>query len=191
MTEEYLDILDEQGNKTGESRPYLEAHEKGLIHSAVHVWIVNSKNEILIQKREKNRRFFPGHWDISSAGHVSAGQTSLEAGIREVKEELGLDIPTSKFTLICTLWTDSILNAGAFINKEFNPVYVVKADIDISDIKLLDGEVEAVKFLSISEFKDWISGKGEKMVPHEEEYTKLLDYLDKKWRALRTSLQTD
>jgi len=179
MTEEYLDILDEQGNKTGESRPYLECHEKGLIHTAVHVWIVNSKNEVLIQKREKNRRFFPEHWDISAAGHVSAGQTNLEAAIRETEEELGLNFNKTDFNLLCTLWTDSLLNNGAFRNREFNPVYVVRADIKISDIKLDDGEVEAVKFLSFDDFKDWTQGKGEKMVPHEEEYRKLIEYLEK------------
>lgn len=177
MTEEYLDILDESGNKTGEKRSYLEAHEKGLIHTAVHVWIVNSRNEIIIQKRKDDRRFYPGHWDISAAGHVSAGQTSLEAAMRETEEELDLKFQASDFTLLCTLQTDSVFNNGALINKEFNPVYVVKKDIDISEIKLLDGEVEAVKFLTFEEFKKWIENKGEKMVPHEEEYAKLLKYL--------------
>lgn len=179
MKEEYLDILDEQGNKTGIARPYLEAHEKGLIHTAVHIWIVNSKKEILIQKREKNRRFFPEHWDISTAGHVSAGQTNIEAAIREVREELGLDFQESDFHLLCTLWTDSLLNNGAFINREFNPVYVVRTDIDVSQIKIQKEEVEAVKLLSLEEFKNWVKGKGEKMVPHEEEYAKLIEYLEK------------
>lgn len=180
MKEEYLDILDENGNKTGESRSYLDSHKKGLTHAAIHVWIVNSNNEILIQKREKNRLFHPSCWDISAAGHVSAGQTNLEAAVREVKEELGLNFKESDFVLLCTLRTDSILNNGAFINREFNAVYMVRVNIKVTDIKLNDGEVEAVKFLSIEEFKKWINGEGEKMVPHEEEYRKLLESLKNK-----------
>jgi isopentenyl-diphosphate delta-isomerase len=176
MTEEYLDILDEQGNKTGKSRPYLEAHEKGLIHAVVHVWIVNFKNEILVQKRADNKRFDPGLWDISAAGHVSAGETSLQAGIRETKEELGLDIPESNLVFLCTVEEHTVFNNGAYVNNEFDDVYVVQVDIDISDIKLLDGEVEKVKFLSIEEFKKWIHGGGEPMVPHEE-YEKVLAYI--------------
>jgi isopentenyl-diphosphate Delta-isomerase len=179
MTEEYLDILDEQGNKTGESRSYLEAHEKGLTHAAVHVWFVNSKKEILLQKRGKDRKFFPSHWDISAAGHVSAGQTHLEAATRETKEELGLNILESDLNLICTLRTDSVFPEMGMNNREFNPVYVVREDINISDIKLEDGEVEAVKFLSLGEFKKWVDRVGEKMTPHEEEYAKLIEYLEK------------
>ncbi len=179
MKEEYLDILDEYGNKTGEARPYLEAHEKGLIHTAVHVWIVNSKNEVLIQKREKNRRFFPEYWDISAAGHVSSGQTNLEAAIIETEEELGLKLNKSDFNLLCALWTDSLLNDGAFRNREFNPIYVVRADITISNIKIQQEEVEAVKFLNFQKFKNWTQGKGEKMVPHEEEYAKIIEHLEK------------
>jgi isopentenyldiphosphate isomerase len=175
MTEEYLDILDDKGNKTGESRPYLEAHEKGLIHSAVHVWIINDKNEVLIQKREKDRRFYPSHWDISAAGHVSSGQTSVEAAIRETKEELGLDVSEQDLFFLGRVYEN--FATPQFVNKEFDDVYVAKLDIGISDIKLTDGEVAEVRFLSKDQFKNWIDGKSEKMVPHEE-YAKILEYLN-------------
>jgi protein tyrosine phosphatase len=56
-------------------------------------------------------------------------------------------------------------------------VYVAKLDIGISDIKLTDGEVAEVRFLSKDQFKNWIDGKSEKMVPHEE-YAKILEYLN-------------
>ena len=174
-TEEYLDILDDKGNKTGESRPHLEAHEKGLIHSAVHVWIINYRNEILIQKREKDRRFYPSHWDISAAGHVSSGQTSVEAAIRETKEELSLDISEHDLFFVGRVY--EIFATPQFVNKEFDDIYIAKLDMNISDIKLTDGEVEEVRFLSKDQFKNWIDGKGEKMVPHEE-YAKILEYLN-------------
>ena len=178
MTEEYLDILDEKGEKTDEARSYLEAHEKGLIHKAAHVWIVNSRNEILIQKREKNRRAYPSYWDISAAGHVSAGQTSLEAAQRETEEELGITVLSSEFKYLFTIESHSVQNNGTYINNEFQDVYIMKTDINIDDIKIQNEEVEAVKFLTIDEFKKWIKGEGEKMVPHKEEYAKLLEYLE-------------
>lgn len=179
---EYLDILDDKGNKTGESKSYEEAHEKGFIHRTVHVWILNSKKELLIQKRAMNRRAHPGHWDISAAGHISAGQTSLEAAQREVEEELGIKIPESKFEYLFTGESHSVLNNGTYVNNEFQDVYIVPTDLDLSTIKLeKDGEVEEVRFLSIDEFKKWINGNGELMVPHEEEYTKLVEHLGKSY----------
>jgi isopentenyl-diphosphate delta-isomerase len=177
MTEEYLDILDEEGNKTGEAKPYNEAHEKGLRHAAVHVWVVTPDNRIILQKRAANKRLFPSHWDISVGGHVSAGQTHLEAAIRETQEELGLDFKESDFMLLRTLQVHNEPNNG-YIDEEFNYMYVVRADVKESDLKFTDGEVEEVKFLTIDEFRNWIHGKGEKMVPHEE-YEILLEYLEK------------
>lgn len=135
MGEEYLDILDENGNKTGKVRTYNESHEKGFIHSAVHVWILNNKNEILIQKRSSNMRFYPGHWDVSASGHVSASETSLEAARKEVKEELGLDIEESKFKFLCRIYESFV--SGKYINKEFNKIFVTKYDFDIDNMKLL------------------------------------------------------
>jgi isopentenyl-diphosphate delta-isomerase len=174
---EYLDVLDEKGNKTGKAVSYDEAHLAGAIHRAVHIWIVNSKNEILVQKRERNRKAYPLHWDISVGGHVSAGQTSLEAAARETKEELGLDIDQSEFKYLFTLEQHVILNGGTYVNNEFNDVYVVRKDIQIDEIKMADGEVEAVRYLRLDEFRQWILGKGELMVPHTEEYQKLLEYI--------------
>lgn len=177
---EYLDILDENGNKTGESRSYEEAHEKGLIHRTVHVWILNTEGKVLIQKRAKDRRAHPGHWDISAAGHISAGQTSLEAARREVLEELGIEIPESNFKLLFTVRSQSVLNNGTYVNSEFQDVYIVKADLKEVNIKLeKNGEVEQIKFVSISKFKDIISGKGEPVVPHKEEYAGLLEFIEK------------
>jgi isopentenyl-diphosphate delta-isomerase len=174
---EYLDILDVQGNKTGESRTYEEAHELGLIHKAVHVWIVNSKGEILVQKREKNRRAYPGLWDISSAGHMSKGETSIEAGKREASEELGITLSDPDFIPIGTFEEHIVLRDGAYINNEFQDAFVVRKDIPISKIKIDPEEVEAVRWITHQEFQTWIEGKGELMVPHINEYRKLLGYL--------------
>ncbi len=49
--DEYLDVLDENGNKTGKTMAYSLVHRNGYWHKAVHTWIVNDKNEILLQKR--------------------------------------------------------------------------------------------------------------------------------------------
>ncbi len=72
---EMFDVLDKNGNKTGDVKTKKELHENGLWHSAVHVWIYNSKGEILLQKRSMKVTNWPGRWDISVAGHIPAGET--------------------------------------------------------------------------------------------------------------------
>ena len=51
MSEEYLDILDEQGNKTGKTKLRSEVHHDGDWHKSVHIWILNSKGDVLLQRR--------------------------------------------------------------------------------------------------------------------------------------------
>jgi isopentenyldiphosphate isomerase len=175
---EHIDILDNKGDKTREIATYDEVHETGLIHRAVHVWILNFKNEILLQKREKKRRAYPNYYDISISGHVSAGQTSLEAAQCEAEEELGLKISESQFLYLFTLEEHLVLNNRTYINNEFQDVYLVRKDIDLSQISFNDGEVEEVKFLSLDQFEKWTNGEGELLVPHKEEYRRLLEYIN-------------
>lgn len=174
---EYIDILDSAGNKTGEIRTHEEIHEFGLMHRAAHLWIINSRGQILLQRREKNRNAYPSYWDISASGHVSKGETSLEGIKREAKEELGLDFVDSDMTFLWTLQESITLNNGTYINHEFQDVYVAHKDIPSEEIKCDPAEVETVRWATSQEFQDLIDGRGEAIIPHAEEHRRLMEYL--------------
>ncbi|KAB2061785.1 hypothetical protein ES319_A10G109300v1 [Gossypium barbadense] len=79
---EYLDVLTKIGKKIskkiGGSKPRGDVHRDGDYHKAVHVWIfTESTQELLLQKRADCKDSWPGLWDISSAGHISTGDSSL------------------------------------------------------------------------------------------------------------------
>lgn len=75
MSEEYFDILDSNGKPTGKSKPRSKVHQDGDWHACVHVWFINyEKKEVLVQKRVKTKDSWPGYYDISVAGHLSAGK---------------------------------------------------------------------------------------------------------------------
>jgi hydrolase, NUDIX family len=84
---EYIDIFDENNNPTGQIKEKEKAHEEGDFHRTAHVWIVNDKNELLLQKRSANKKSHPNCWDISGAGHIKAGESVIDGAIRELKEE--------------------------------------------------------------------------------------------------------
>jgi isopentenyldiphosphate isomerase len=114
------------------------------------------------------------YWDISAAGHVSADETSVEAAQKETREELGLDLPESDFEKLFTIEEHVTLNEGTYIANEFQDVYLVQKDVDEEKLSLQIEEVQAVRWIDIEEFKEWIQGKGEPLVPHLEEHTRLL-----------------
>lgn len=99
--EEMIDVLDENGVKTGEVVTRKEVHKNGLWHRIIVVAIIDNNNQILMQQRSYTKDTNPGKWDISVAGHVSAGQTSVEAAIREVEEEVGIHICSENLHVYC------------------------------------------------------------------------------------------
>lgn len=76
---ELLDVLNEKGEFTGISKPRGEIHKLGLYHKAIHCWIINSKGEMLIQKRSPLKKAYPNLWDISCAGHIEAGLLTISS----------------------------------------------------------------------------------------------------------------
>ena len=128
---EYLDVLDEKGRRTGKSKPKPDVHRDGDWHRSVHIWFINSKGEILLQKRGKAMEAFPGYWDISAAGHVSAGQTPEEAAWREVKEEIGINLSENELNFLGEIIQREVLNNNTYISNEFANVYLVKKDLRI------------------------------------------------------------
>ena len=150
--EESFDVLDENGKQTGEVATRTEVHEKGLWHRAAHVYIVNSKNEVLLQCRAAHNMFRPGRWYLSAGGHLRAGETSLETAAREVQEELGVSIPESEFVLAGSAKKKHILLYGTYINNEIDDIYVVHKDVEIAKLKK-HGEVADIQWIPLQTFK--------------------------------------
>jgi 16S rRNA (adenine1518-N6/adenine1519-N6)-dimethyltransferase len=81
-------------------------HRENLLHRAVHIFILNQRGELLLQKRSYRKDNFPRCWDSSAAGHVNAGESYKDCAKRELKEELGVTavlaamerIPASEMT---------------------------------------------------------------------------------------------
>lgn len=88
---EYLDVVDDADNVVGKTS-YPDMYEKLLQHRIAHVMIFNSKGEMALQLRSKTKSYAPEHWSTAVGGHVQAGETYEEAAMREMKEEIGIEL---------------------------------------------------------------------------------------------------
>ncbi len=170
---ELIDILDEKGNKTGVTKTKDEIHQKGLLHLTAHVWFINSKNEILLQRRSEEAKNDPDMWDTSVGGHILSGETPEEGALREVKEEIGVDLDITDLKLIGKIKIKLTLNNRTYFDNEFNDIYLVKLDLDINQLNIQKEELKALKWVPISEFKKWVKERKPDLVPHTEEYALL------------------
>lgn len=153
--EEKFDVLNELGEFTGEVATRDECHKKGLWHRAVYAFIIDNKGNILLQKRSKNKKLWPNMWDVTVGGHVDSGEFGRQALIREVKEELGIELDDSDIKYL--VGSTSINKKGEIINKHYNECYLITKDISISEIKIQKEEVSEVKYFSKDELLKRIS----------------------------------
>jgi len=90
--EEWFDIVTQHGKIIGKAPRSAVHGNPELIHSVVHVHILNSKGDLYLQKRAPTKRLYPEKWDTAVGGHVSSGETVEHALVREAEEELGLSM---------------------------------------------------------------------------------------------------
>ncbi len=176
-SEEYFDVLDEHGHKTGRIKPRSEVHRDGDWHRAVHIWIVNDKGEVLLQRRAPDKDTHPNYWDISVGGHLQAGDDPLSAAVREVKEEIGLDMAPPDFQPLCEHHSSAQPHPG-FLNNSFYNSYIVRTNKTLADMAKQDSEVSELKFVPFLEFKAMVENHDPDLVPHSVDYRAIIDLLE-------------
>ena len=173
--EEQIDVLDSTGQKTGEICPRSEVHKRGLWHRTVHIWLIDKSGKILFQLRAHDKENNPGLYDTSCAGHISAGDSSIESAIREIREELGLEKKPEDLTFIFEAVHTSVLNGGSYIDNEYYDTY--KAFISEEEKSQLVPQphgVDDFKFFSARELKEALEKTPQNFVCHPKDFDYLL-----------------
>jgi len=170
---EYLDIADEQGNPTGETVERNYAHENGIRHRTAHLWLVRIKDgrvQLLMQKRAENKESYPGCYDISSAGHIPAGDSFTVSAVRELGEELGISADEDEL-VFCgdrKISTDHVFCGRPFHDRQVSRVFFIWRDLEESEFNIQHEELESVRWIDFDEcvkgvknntFKNCISGE--------------------------------
>ena len=169
--EEYIDIVTKEGQPTGKSALKSEIHTQGFYHNTAHVWLYTKQGEILLAQRAASKTICPLLWDVSVAGHIDAGESIEHAAIREVMEEIGLQITESELTKIgVTECFQSYPNG--IIDNEFHHTFIVKLKEDLNDLEIDKNEVEAVKLVGHLKFQNLIDniGSDNHFVPSNKSY---------------------
>jgi len=173
---EQIDVFDEQNRPLNKSLEKKEAHERGEWHRSSHVWIFNSRGEILLQHRAA-KGHYPDMLDVSISGHARSGEKPIETALRELKEELGLKVKKRELSLYKVKPFSS--SHGNVKDNEHCHIYFLKFDGKAEDLKLQDEEVRAVRFFSIKELSESMKRNPEKHFLDEEYRLYLLEIVEK------------
>ena len=172
---ELLDVLNEDGTPTGRSLPISEIYENSYWHRSVHIWIINDKGELLVQKRNPEKKTFPNMWAISVAGHVRMRETSVGAAKRELAEEVNLPVNDEDLELLFTIRRQQPYKNGEL--RVIDDVYLVHANIDVDKTKLQVEELTDIKYIYYEYLETILLQKDPTYVPYTEEHEKLFKIL--------------
>lgn len=187
--EEMIPHYDLDGNVIGYvSRR--DAEKNGLLHKVVHVWILTPDGDFILQRRS-SKKPNGGRWTASASGHIDAyidkeknfysAESNVQAALRETEEELGIKIKPEELKLIGKNFLESrdYPDSGKKIRK-LTDVFLVCKDVDLSKLRLQEGEVSEVKKCNYLVFEGIINAIKKKRInspmisEHFEIYDKLL-----------------
>lgn len=152
ISDEFLNLIDEEGHFLPVSKPRTLIHRDGDLHPAVHVWIIKEKDMgvyVLLQKRSAEKAVHPNCYDVSSAGHVPQGEEFRISAIRETAEELGINLHEGKLEFLGM--HKSCYNHGDIHDNEIRAIYLCRERIDAEKLILQASEVSEVAWTEVDE----------------------------------------
>lgn len=180
---EFFDVRREDGNLTGEVKLRSLVHRDGDWHGTVHMWVADrtpeGKCRLLIQKRSQNKDNFPGYCDISSAGHLDAGDDYDSAAYRELYEELGIRAEKGdlRFCFFITRSVETEFHGQKVIDRERAAVYLYEKTVDLTKLHLQKEEVDEVFWIDLEELEKILQDPTAKYCVYKEEIQGIKKYL--------------
>ena len=174
--EEYFDVLNEKGEYTEKVASRERCHKEGLWHRAVAGFLINSKEQVLLQKRSPKKKMWPNMWDITAGGHVLTGELGFQSIQREIEEELGTYVEYRDMLYIGSSLSTN--KKGDIINNHLNEYYIINKDIDEKKLKLQTEEVSEVKWIDKEEIIKRVKNNYEGITSKEGCWEYLVKYYE-------------
>ena len=138
---EFLDIYDENGVHLGKEERE-KVHANGLWHKTVHCWLFDRDGYVYFQIRHDEKTFY-----TTASGHIMAGETVEQGFAREIREEIGYEVPYTKAIHLETFkfYLDKVKKDGTeFHDRVFANIYACEFDGDISKFKYDPNELDGL-----------------------------------------------
>ena len=146
---EMFDVVDEN-NQVVQQLPRGEVHSRGLRHRAVHIFVINPRGDIYLQRRSHLKDVAPLKWDSSAAGHLNVGESYADAAVRELHEELGIRVENTTLS--------AVIPAGEGTDNEFVELRIAHHP---GPVKVQPEEIHSGTWFPPAVIDDWVKARPE------------------------------
>lgn len=144
---EVFDVVNERNEVIGQLTRG-EVHQRKLLHRAVHIFVINSRGKIYLQQRSHLKDVSPLKWDSSAAGHLDAGESYADSALRELKEEIGIEVTETELA--------AEIPAGDNTDHEFVELRLAKHD---GPIRCLPEEIATGEWFTPEDIDAWVEAR--------------------------------
>ncbi|KKU06045.1 MAG: hypothetical protein UX07_C0008G0014 [Parcubacteria group bacterium GW2011_GWA2_45_30] len=178
MSEELIEIFDENNKPTGEILPRSQVHKGNLWHRVVHIYIFRERDgkiEFLTHLRSATKDLSPNKWDVRFGGHIKSGASVETTAVEELCDEVGLVVPVQE------LLEGSWLKRSVQNNNEHAQIYFYRFERNEKNLQFYDNEVQRVEWMSEEELIESLQkNSGQWASLSREEFMKVLKELHEK-----------
>ncbi len=164
---ELLDVFNRENTKKVGQQDRDIVHKNSLWHRQVAIWVMNDKNEVLLQRRSPQKKQHPNKYSVC-AGHIDANEEVIVAALRELREEIGLSETVDNIEFI-----DMYINEEEE-NNNFKYTYLIRTNKKIDEFKMQDEEVSELKYVTLDELETMIKNRDEELTFSKKYYAKLI-----------------
>ena len=165
---EMLDVFTEDNEEKIGVASRGVVHKCNLWHREVACWIINEKNEFLLQRRSASKKQNPNMLAVTT-GHIDVEETPIEAVIRETAEEVGInDVEENDFIYLDTFKAENINN------NHYKYVYLLKTNKKLEDLKMQESEVSELLYVSLDKIKEMIASPNSELTFARQFYTPII-----------------
>ncbi len=149
--------IDRNGNVTNETVDEKEIYNNNLFNKEMVVFLLNDENQVLLQKRSSNKKFYPNTWSLCT-GHIEKMESPIYAAKREMKEELGINIKLK-----------NIIPFAIFDESNIHKIYFfyTRCNLKINEFVIQKEELSEVMWFDIDKVIDMIKNHSKQIV-HKE-----------------------
>lgn len=169
---ELADAYTEQGELTAQKKTKMQIFQDGDWRLVTHVWVLDSSRQRLLVQQRAHKGIFDDLWDVTIGGGVHAGEPTIQAAVRELDEELGIQARSDELTLLGRWKVPKHVPELGLMMQEWSDTYALVRDIAPEDLHLQRQEVAAAKWVTLQYLHDQINDPEtyKLWVPHSVEY---------------------
>lgn len=164
--EEMLDIVDDNDRKISVG-PKSVVHSSGAWHRCSDVWIIDG-SRVLLQKRSDCKPIMPGRFDVSCGGHAAVNEIPIATALRELKEELGLDVPAGSLRLLEKRKQILAEREKNLVCKSVVSVFLLPISLDLKKLRFDKAEISDIRFFDLDELEYLLNHKPKMFVDNVE-----------------------